>query len=153
VPLWFQDHGRIRNVKGMTAFTDRELMLNVHRVYQSYHEQLAGLPEEEQIAELSKIASGVQPGMPPRENPLVHRSYDFAIGSGSTSCVRYTVYSHCPYQQTGLLQAFAASWLLKQPPLEVGFRSPSQAFGYKNVLGALERFGYAKLARSIAHER
>jgi hypothetical protein len=29
----------------------------------------------------------------------------------------------------------------------VGFQSPSQAFGYKNVLGGLERFGYARLVK------
>ena len=86
---------------------------------------------------------------PPRENPLVHRCYDRAIGSGSMGRVAYTVYSHCPYQQTGLLQAFVASLLLRNTPPSVGFQSPCRTFGYRNILGVLERFGYAKLVKEI----
>jgi hypothetical protein len=147
LPLWFEHHPRIRNVRSLTAFTSRELMTQVHTIYKHYHAQLASLPDAEQKAELAKIAAGIQPGSPPRENPLVHRNWDTVIGSGSCGRVRYTVYSHCPYQQTGLLQAFAASSLLKQPPQATGFASPCQAFGSRNLLGALERFGYAKLVR------
>jgi len=147
LPVWFEHHPRIRNVRGLTAFTSRELMTQVHSIYKHYHDNLAALPESEQRAELAKIAAGIQPGSPPRENPLVHRNWDTVVGSGSHGRVRYTVYSHCPYQQTGLLQAFAASCLLKQPPQVSGFASPSQAFGSENLLGVLERFGYAKLVR------
>jgi short subunit dehydrogenase-like uncharacterized protein len=147
IPLWFADHPRVRNAKTLTAFTNRDLMLQVHGIFKHYHSELVNLPEADQIAALQKIASSIQGGMPPRENPLVHRNYDRAIGSGSMGRVAYTVYGHCPYQQTGLLQAFAASMLLKKRPQAVGFQSPSQAFGYKNVLGVLERFGYAKLVK------
>jgi hypothetical protein len=118
-------------------------------VYKLYHGELAKLPEAEQVKALAKIAAGIQPGVPPRENPLVHRNFDTATGSGSMGRVRYTLYSHCAYQQTGLLQAFAASSLLRQAPATGGFQSPSQAFGYRNVLGVLERFGYAKLVKEV----
>jgi hypothetical protein len=147
VPVWFEADPRVRNVKVLTAFTSRDLMTRVHGIYQHYHANLAQLSEAEQERALAEIAAGIQGGMPPRENPLVHRNWDTAIGSGATGRVRYTIYSHCPYQQTGLLQAFAASWLLKAPPRAVGFQSPVTAFGADNLLGVLERFGYAKMVQ------
>ena len=144
---WFAEDARIRNLKAMCAFTSRELMEQLLGVQKHFHAELVKLPEAAQIEALAGIAASIRPAMPPRENPLVHRNWDTAIGSGLTGRVGYTVYSHCAYQQTGLLQAIAASWLLKQPPLATGFQSPSQAFGYRNVLGALERFGYAKMVK------
>lgn len=128
-------------------FTNRDLMLGIHQVFKMYHEKLVNLPEEAQLAELEKIGAGMQAGMPPRENPLVHRCYDVTIGTGSVSRVRYAMYSHCPYQISGLLQAYAASRLLRGEPQVVGFQSPGQAFGCENFKGLLERFGYTRLER------
>jgi short subunit dehydrogenase-like uncharacterized protein len=148
-PLWFADHPRVRNLKALCAFNPRELTEQVVGVYKHYHAEIVKLPEAEQVKALAQIAGAIQAGMPPRENPLVHRNWDTATGSGTMGRVQYTIYSHCGYQQTGLLQAFAASCVLKQPLQASGFQSPSQAFGYKNVLGALERFGYAKMVKEI----
>jgi short subunit dehydrogenase-like uncharacterized protein len=147
--LWFARHPRIRNLKSFCAFSRRELAEQIIGIHKYYHGELAKLPEAEQIKALAKIADGVTAGMPPRENPLTARNWDTATGSGTMGRVRYTIYSHSGYQQTGLLQAFAASCLLRQPVPPTGFQSPSQAFGYRNVLGALERFGYAKLVKEI----
>ena len=146
---WFANHPRVRNLKALIAFTSRELMEQLVGVYKLYFGEIAKLPEAEQIKALGQIAAGIQSGKSPRENPLVHRNYDIATGTGTMGRVRYTIYSHCGYQQTGLLQAFAASCLLSQASPPSGFQSPSQAFGYKNVLGVLERFGYAKLVKEI----
>lgn len=148
-PLWFAQHPRIRNLKALCAFGNRELSEQILGINRLYHNELAKLPEAEQIKALANIANGVQNGMPPRENPLTARNWDTATGSGMSGRVRYTIYSHSGYQQTGLLQAFAASCLLRQPAPATGFQSPSQAFGYKNVLGVLERFGYAKMVKEI----
>lgn len=148
-PVWFAQHPRIRNLKAMCAFGRRELAQQILSINKYFHEELVDLPEEEQIKALAKIADGVQNGMPPRENPLTARNWDTATGSGLTGRVRYTIYSHSGYQQTGLLQAFVASCLLRMPTPPAGFQSPSQAFGYKNVLGILERFGYAKMVKEI----
>jgi hypothetical protein len=146
---WFQGHPRIRNLKAMIAFTSRELMEKLVGVYKLYFNEIAKLPESEQVKALGQIASGIQSGKSPRENPLVHRNYDIATGTGSTGRVRYTIYSHCGYQQTGLLQAFAASSLIRMAAPPAGFMSPSQAFGHRNVLGVLERFGYARMIREV----
>lgn len=146
-PVWFAQHPRIRNLKALCAFGRRELAEQILAINKLYHSELAKLPEAEQIKTLAKIADGVQSGMPPRENPLTARNWDTATGSGTMGRVRYTIYSHSGYQQTGLLQAFAASCLLRQRVAPAGFQSPSEAFGYRNVLGTLERFGYARMAK------
>ncbi|MCC6192939.1 MAG: saccharopine dehydrogenase NADP-binding domain-containing protein [Burkholderiales bacterium] len=146
-PVWFASHPRIRNLRALCAFGNRGLAEQILGIYKYYHNEIAKLPEEEQIKALAKIADGVQSGMPPRENPLTARNWDTATGSGTMGRVRYTIYSHSGYQQTGLLQAFAASCLLRQRVAPAGFQSPSEAFGYRNVLGTLERFGYARMAK------
>jgi short subunit dehydrogenase-like uncharacterized protein len=148
-PLWFASHPRVRNLKALCAFGNRQLAEQILGINKYFHTELKNLPEEEQIKALGKIADGVQSGMPPRENPLTARNWDTATGSGLSGRVRYTIYSHSGYQQTGLLQAFAASCLLRMPTPPSGFQSPSQAFGYKNVLATLERFGYAKMVKEI----
>jgi short subunit dehydrogenase-like uncharacterized protein len=148
-PLWFASHPRIRNLKALCAFGNRQLAEQIVGINKYYHAELKNLPEADQIKALAKIADGVQSGMPPRENPLTARNWDTATGSGMSGRVQYTIYSHSGYQQTGLLQAFAASCLLRMPVPPVGFQSPSQAFGYKNVLSVLERFGYAKMVKEI----
>jgi uncharacterized protein DUF5938/saccharopine dehydrogenase-like protein len=148
-PLWFTQHPRIRNLKALCAFGNRQLAEQIIAINKLYHNELAKLPEAEQIKALAKIADGVQSGMPPRENPLTARNWDIATGSGMSGRVQYVIYSHSGYQQTGLLQAFVASCLLRMPTPPVGFHSPSQAFGYKNVLATLERFGYARMVKEI----
>lgn len=40
-----------------------------------------------------------------------------------------------------MLQAFAAAYLLQQPPKRVGFASGCQAFGHHELLGQLRSFG------------
>jgi hypothetical protein len=147
LPLWFQNDARVQNLRTMAAFTNRDLMEGVLGVYKHYHTNLKQLPEEAQRDALSQIAAKMQPGAPPRENPLIHRNWDTVIGSSATKTVRYTVHSHCGYLITGLLQAFAARWLVKQPPRASGFQGACRAFGYENILGALEKFGYAKLVK------
>lgn len=148
-PLWFAQHPRIRNLKALCAFGNRQLAEQILGINRLYHSELAKLPEEDQIKALAKIADAVAAGMPPRENPLTARNWDTATGSGLSGRVRYTIYSHSGYQITGLLQAFAASYLLRLPVAPTGFQSPSQAFGYKEVLAVLERFGYAKMVKEI----
>ena len=144
---WFRNHERVRNVRGLTCFTDRGIAQFAHDVYTTYHEKLADLPEEEQLAALDEMASQMQPGEPPRENPLIHRNYDFAIGTGTTSRVRYAIYSHSPYLTTGLVQAYGADRLIRGSARGAGLRSPSQAFGHESLLGVVERFGYGRMVR------
>ena len=46
---------------------------------------------------------------------------------------------------TGLIQAFAAHHLVHQPPRKLGFASPGEAFGHREILAALEAYGLVKV--------
>ena len=106
-----------------------------------FEEQIRPLPAAEQEAKLSEIAAGVQAGMPPRENPRVNISVDSVYATGPLGRAHCVIHGNSNYKQTGLLQAYAAYSLLQQAPKAVGFASASQAFGHRELLGALRSFG------------
>ena len=43
------------------------------------------------------------------------------------------------------MQAYAARRLATETPRVTGFRSPSEVFGHRELLGALESYGYASI--------
>ena len=61
------------------------------------------------------------------------------------------IYGNCNYKQTGLLQAYAAATLLQQAPKRVGFASGCQAFGHRELLGALKSFGLVQAPVLTVH--
>jgi hypothetical protein len=52
------------------------------------------------------------------------------------------IHGACNYKQTALIQAFAAHNLVRGRPRTVGFASACQAFGHREILGALQSFGF-----------
>ena len=145
LPVWYQNDAKIRNIKSVTGFTNRTLMEGVVALWQHYEANLKDLPVEEQKKALSEVASQQQPGMPPRENPLVHRCYDRCIGTGGLNQVTVSIYSTRAYQQTGLVQAVAAKQLLGGHQRGVGFQSGCSAFGYEVFLDALKGYGFSRV--------
>lgn len=146
LPAWYQGHAQLENLKVLVTFADnRALMEQVVQLAQSFDANLKDLPIEAQEKALTEIGEMIQSGTPPRENRLVHRCLDFAVGFGPTAHVEYRVHSNCPYQQTGLIQAFCAAQLVYGASQAVGFQSPCQAFGHRALLGLLEEYGYAEL--------
>jgi hypothetical protein len=105
-----------------------------------YEDNLKSLPQEEQEKALSEIAAGMQPGMPPRENKLVHRSTDFVHGLGTGTRRTCVIHTAVPYQLTGLVQAALAAYLLDEEPAKAGFVSACQASCHEYMLGAIRRF-------------
>lgn len=140
LPLWFEDSPQIRNVTQLTAFTDREMFEHIIEMQKNYEENIRPLPVEEQQAELAKIADSMTPGMPPRENQLIHKTLDVAIGTGTAGRRTCVLRTGPAYLQTGVYQAAAVSKLLKKGPEKIGFCSPCEAYGYKYLLGAIKNF-------------
>lgn len=138
LPIWLQDDPRVRNARQLVAFTNRPMFEQIIELHKYYEAELKELPVEEQIAALSGIADQMQPGTPPRENRLKHRALDYAVGRGGSKVSTCTLRSGPGYLQTGALQAAAAHKLLVAGPDKTGFASPSQAFGHRYLLGALE---------------
>jgi hypothetical protein len=120
---------------------DRTVMDGVVATTQMFEEQIRPLPPAEQEAKLAEIAGSLQAGMPPRENPRVNKSLDSVHASGPLGRAHCVIHGNSNYKQTGLLQAYAAYSLLQQKPRRAGFASGCQAFGHRELLGAMRSFG------------
>jgi Family of unknown function (DUF5938) len=143
-PVWFKNHPQIANVRTVGGLLDRQIMETVAATEKHFEEKIRPLAKEEQSRQLAEMANSVQAGTPPRENTRQHRTIDVVAGRGSTTFVQCTMFGTCAYRQTGLLQAFAAHHLSLAAPRKVGFVSPCEAFGHRELLHALESYGLSK---------
>ena len=109
-----------------------------------FEKEIRPLPKEEQARRLAEMASSVQGSTPPRENPREQRTIDVVLGRGNADFVQCVVFGTCCYQQTGLLQAYAAHSLVHCAPRQVGFASAAAAFGHREILRVLESHGLSK---------
>jgi hypothetical protein len=140
-PVWFKDDPRVANVKACGGVFERAVMDGVIATTKMFAEQIKPLPPAEQEAALAEIAGSVQAAMPPRENPRINTSLDSVYASGPLGRAHCVIHGNQNYKQTGLLQAYAAYSLIQQPPRRAGFASGCQAFGHRELLGALRSFG------------
>lgn len=140
-PVWFKRDPRVANVRALGGVFNRALMLGVPQIVASAVEATKSLGTAEKYDALTKTAAQVMSTMPPRENPRINKSLDSVHASGPLGRAHCVIHGNCNYKQTGLLQAYAANWLLQQPPLRVGFASGCQAFGHHQLLGVLREFG------------
>jgi hypothetical protein len=140
LPVWFKDNPRVRNVRQVTAFDNREMFEQILDMQKHYEENIRPLSKEERAVELEKLAAGIQPEMPPRENRLIHCTMDVVVGRGSSETRTCVMRSGPPYLMTGAIQAAAANKLIIEGPDKVGFCSPCEAYGYKYLLGAIKTF-------------
>jgi hypothetical protein len=145
LPLYFQDDPRVRNVRQLTGFTDRDMMDGLVQLQQVYEAEIKHLPEAEQVEALKAMGENMQPGMPPRENPLVHRCTDVAYGRGGNKSVTCVIRSLMAYQTTGLLQAATANYLIGGHQLTSGFASACEAVGHNELFGQITNFGFATM--------
>lgn len=140
-PVWFKKDPRVANVKVLGGVFNKPLMLGVPQIVAAALKATEGMNEEDRYAALAQTAAAVMGSMPPRENPRINKSVDSVHASGPLARAHCVIYGNCNYKQTGLMQAFAAAWLLQQAPRRVGFASGCQAFGHHELLGALRSFG------------
>jgi short subunit dehydrogenase-like uncharacterized protein len=147
-PVWFKEHPQVANVRSFGGLLDRQIMEGIAATEKVFEEQIRPLPRPEQEKRLAEMASAVQGGTPPRENPREHRTIDVVVGRGSTDHVQCTVFGTCCYRQTGLIQAFAAQQLVRAAPRKVGFASAAEAFGAREILRVLENHGLSKAKMS-----
>ena len=145
LPLYFEKDPRVINCRQLTAFTNRELMEQITAMQQMYEAEIKPLPTEEQQKKLAEIGQSMQPGMPPRENALVHRNVDAVYGRGSTHSSACIIRSVNPYQMTGIIQAATANYLIGGRQLSAGFSSVCQAVGHREILGQIQNFGLCQV--------
>jgi Family of unknown function (DUF5938) len=140
-PVWFKNDPRVANCRVAGRVFARNVMEGVVATQKMVEEQIKTLPLDEQEAALAKIAASIQAGIPPRENPRINTSLDSVFASGSLGRAHCVIHGNCNYKQTGLLQAFAVYSLPQRQPNRTGFASACQAFGHRELLGALKSFG------------
>jgi hypothetical protein len=141
-PVWFKNDPRVANVKAASGVFDKTVMQGVVETTKMFEEKIKPLPLDQQEAALAEIAGSVQGGMPPRENPRGNTMIDSVWASGPLGRAHCVIYGNQNYKQTGLLQAYGAVHLSQAPPLRTGFASACQAFGYRQLLGVLQNFGF-----------
>lgn len=140
-PVWFKRDPRVANVKAQGGVFNAALMHGVPQIVAAALEATKDMDAQERDAALTATAAQVMNQMPPRENPRLNKSLDSVHASGPLGRAHCVIHGNQNYKQTGLLQAFAAHWLLQQPPLRTGFASGCQAFGHRELLGQLRAFG------------
>ena len=142
---FFKNDGRVRNCNLVFSPHNQEMLDGLKELELAYKVQLQWLPEEMQYAVLDQLAGGVQNTMPPRENRQLNRFVDWCYGRGNNVAVSCTITGSCSYQITGLLQAYAAMRLVKGEPSKAGFLSINEVFGHRDILAAIQGYGYVSL--------
>ena len=140
-PVWFKKDPRVANVKVLGGVFNKALMQAVPQIVAGALKATEGMNDQDRYEALAKTAAQVMNTMPPRENPRLNKAVDSVHASGPLGRAHCTIYSNCNYKQTGLMQAYAAASLIQQAPRRVGFASGCQAFGHRELLGALRSFG------------
>ena len=140
-PVWFRRDPRVANAKVLGGVFNKPLMQGVPQIVAAAIEATKDMDPDDRYAALTATAAQVMNQMPPRENPRVNKSLDSVHASGPLGRAHCVIHGNSNYKQTGLLQAYAAYSLLQQKPRRAGFASGCQAFGHRELLGALRSFG------------
>lgn len=144
-PVWYKAHPQAANVKSFGGLLNRQIMEGVLATEKHFEEAIRPLPKAEQERKLAEMANAVQGGTPPRENSRTQRTVDVIVGRGMTEMIECSLFGTCCYKQTGLMQAFGAHTLVHGAPKQVGYRSPADVFGHREILRTLESFGLSKI--------
>ncbi|GAH35547.1 unnamed protein product [marine sediment metagenome] len=147
MPVFFRDDRRVRNCRMLVAMKNQagDIPQRVRDAERMFKVVFQWMPEDKLFPVLDRIAAAMTPTTPPRENRQVHRSVDWCSGRGNNVTARAVIHGTSGYQITGLVQAYIAMRLIGNSYYGVGFRSPAQVVGHRELLGALESYGLARL--------
>ena len=145
MPVFFRDDGRVRNCSMYVAMQNQAIWKSMVDLERMFKVSLQWLPEDRLYPLLDKLAASLTAASPPRENRHQHRSVDWCVGRGNTASSRVVIQCSTGYQITGLVQAYAAMRLIGSDVSGAGFRSPAQLLGHRELMGALESYGFARI--------
>ncbi len=143
--VFFNNDGRVKNCNMVLSMNNQDIWKACEQLALAYNVQLQWLPEEQLFPILDQLAGQVMASMPPRENRQYNRFVDWCHGRGNNISVRCEIVGTNAYQITGLLQAYGAMRLIKDNPAKAGFRSINEVLGHREVLGALQAYGYVNM--------
>lgn len=142
---FFKNDPRVRNCNFSLFPTNQGMLTSLKELELAYKVQLQWMPEDAQADVLDHLAGEVGVGWPARENRHGNRFTDWCSGRGNTVTSRCTITGGNGYQVTGLLQAWCAMQLLNDTPLKTGFLSINEVLGHREVLAALQGYGYVSM--------
>jgi len=146
--VFFRNDSRVRNCNMVLAMGNQNIWKGCEELDLAYKVQLQWLNDEQLFPVLDQLAGQMQSTMPPRENRQQNRFVDWCHGRGNNVSVSCHITGTNAYQITGLLQAYAAMRLVRDNPTKVGFRSINEVLGHREVLGALQGYGYINMSQA-----
>lgn len=141
-PVWYEGDARVRNCQVLTSFRNQERFNAVVGILQKFEAECRTLDDAQQEEVTNAWGRDITQVEPEREHPDLNRCILSCQGRGNTASVSVILRGNSPYAQTGVLGAEAARRILRGQLKATGFVSPSQAFGARNLLGALAEEGY-----------
>lgn len=146
--VYFRNDRRVRNCNMVLAMGNQKIWKGCEELSRAYKVQLQWLSDEQLFPILDHLAGQMQSTMPPRENRHQNRFVDWCFGRGNNVAVSCHITGNNAYQITGLLQAYAAMRLLDDTPAKAGFRSINEVLGHREILGALQGYGYVNMSQA-----
>jgi hypothetical protein len=140
--VWYEGDPRVRNCQVLVSFRNQERFNGVLGLLQKFEAECRQLDPAKQEELTNEWGKGITPTEPARENPDVNRCILSCQGRGNTKSVSVILRGNSPYAQTGVFGAEAARRVLRGQLAAVGFASPAQAFGARNLLAAQAEEGY-----------
>lgn len=140
-PVWYSNDKRVRNCTVLTSFANQEVMQLIVERMQLFTQEYADRMMEEQESVANTWADELCQSEPERDSPDVDRTTISCYGRGNTNSVSVTLWATCAYSQTGALVAIAVQRILNGKQKNVGFLSPAEAFGARNMIQDLADTG------------
>lgn len=141
-PTWFLEDERVQNCKVRVAFRNREIMQWVVGRIQEWHDTLRDLSREKQEEVTNEWGRGMVNVEPPREIRELNRSVLSCHGRGNSQGTSVVLRGNSPYIQASVWAAESVRRILTGQLRNVGYSSPSKAFGYRELLAATAERDY-----------
>jgi short subunit dehydrogenase-like uncharacterized protein len=141
-PVWYEADARVRNCRTLVSFRDQTRFNAVIGLLQKFEAECRHLDPPKQEEVTNTWGKGITQTEPAREIPEINRCTLSCQGRGNTHSVSVILRGNSPYAQTGVFGAEAVRRVLRGQLAAVGFASPAQAFGARNLLAAQAEEGY-----------
>ena len=135
--VWYEGDPRVRNCKTLVSFRNPAVFKAVFGMLEKFEAECRHLPQVEQEQITNQWGADFVSTEPSREDLDVNRCVLSCHARGRTNSVSVVLRGNSPYIQTGVLGAEAARRVLRGQYNAVGFASPAQVFGARNLLSTL----------------
>lgn len=151
-PIWYEHDPRVRNCRVTVALQNAQMidwLLNCAAEF----EKVASSKSEAELEALTNSWGRAMASTPPREDLDANRSIISCRSRGAEVGREIVLHGAAPYEQTGVLITEGVRRLLGKGIKRVGFASPAEAFGHRELIAALARAGLHEPAPMLAQQK